>query len=217
MAFCRYSPSNFETVRNMDEGYIKYHSARRDGVVPESAQLDALNQTRTQLFDLGLIGVYPSGVGYGNLSIRATGAQFVITASATGGIRTLQNVHYCLVEQFSVAHNQVHSLGTLAASSEAMTHGAIYCANPSVHCVVHVHSRQLFDYWMVNRLLSTSENIPYGTPAMSEKVSRLAVALPLLPVMFAMAGHDEGMVAYGADVATTLALLLNELKRAQTP
>jgi ribulose-5-phosphate 4-epimerase/fuculose-1-phosphate aldolase len=199
----------------MDDGYIKYRSERHDGIVPGSAQLEALNQARTSLFDLGLIGVYPDGVGYGNLSIRAKGDQFVITASATGGIRTLSIEQYCLVEAFSAEHNHVQSLGALPASSEAMTHGAIYSANPAVHCVVHVHCRKLFDYWLANSLLATAADIPYGTPTMAGAVSQLAIEKTQLPVLFAMAGHDEGIVAYGADVATAHALLLTALQRAQ--
>jgi hypothetical protein len=200
----------------MDDGYIKYSSARRDGQVPQSASLDALNQARTSLFDLGLIGVYPDGIGYGNLSIRATGNQFVITASATGGARTLHHGQYCLVETFSVERNFVQSIGQMPASSEAMTHGALYLANPEVQCVIHVHSRQLFDYWQANELLATAADIPYGTPAMAQAVSQLATGQPLLPLLFAMGGHDEGIVVCGADVATTHALLLTELQRAQT-
>lgn len=201
----------------MDDGYIKYSSERHDGVVPESTQLQALNQTRTILFDLGLIGTYPDGVGYGNLSIRATGDQFVITASATGGIRTLDSTQYCLVENFSVDQNHVQSRGALPASSEAMTHGAIYAANPAVQCVVHVHCRKLFDYWLSNDRLATPADIPYGTPAMARAVSQLAAAQARLPVLFAMAGHDEGIVAYGADAATTHNLLLTEWQRSQAP
>ena len=201
----------------MDDGYIKYSSKRRDGVVPKSAQLDALNQARTSLFDLGLIGIYPDGIGYGNLSVRASGNQFVITASATGGYRILQHEQYCLVEAFSAELNHVQARGVLHASSEAMTHGAIYAANPAVHCVVHVHSRQLFGYWLASKRLATPADIPYGTPAMAQAVSHLAMNQPKLPVLFAMAGHDEGIVAYGANVATTHALLLAELERSQTP
>ena len=199
----------------MDDGYIKYSSERRDGIVPESAQLEALNQARTCLFDLGLIGVYPDGIGYGNLSIRATGDQFIITASATGGTRTLHRGQYCLVETFSPDQNHVQSTGPLPASSEAMTHGAIYAANPAVQCVVHVHCRKLFDYWLANKQLATPADIPYGTPAMARAVSQLALARPKLPLLFAMAGHDDGVVAYGSDVATTHALLLTELQRSQ--
>jgi ribulose-5-phosphate 4-epimerase/fuculose-1-phosphate aldolase len=199
----------------MDDGYIKYSSERRDGIVPASAQLDALNETRTCLFDLGLIGVYPDGVGYGNLSIRARGDQFVITASATGGVRALHRAQYCLVEAFSADRNHVQSRGALPASSEAMTHGAIYSANPAVQCVIHVHCRKLFDHWLANNRLATPADIPYGTPAMARTVSRLAQSQTTLPVLFAMAGHDEGIVAYGADVATAHTLLITKLQRSQ--
>lgn len=201
----------------MDDGYIKYSSERRDGIVPESAQLDALNQARTSLFDLGLIGVYPDGVGYGNLSVRAGGDQFIVTASATGGTRILHSGQYCLVETFSADQNRVQSRGPLPASSEAMTHGAIYAGNPAVQCVVHVHCRKLFDYWLVNNQLATPADIPYGTPAMARAVAQLVLAQSILPVLFAMAGHEEGIVAYGSDVATTHALLLTELQKSQAP
>ena len=70
----------------LDEGVIKFSSQRRDGSVAWSDALDALNRVRTALFDLGLIGVLPEGIGYGNLSLRTTGLQFVITASATGAV-----------------------------------------------------------------------------------------------------------------------------------
>jgi hypothetical protein len=201
----------------VDDGYIKYRSERRDGTVAPSAELDALNRARTSLFDRKLIGVYPNGVGFGNLSVRTQGRLFVVTASATGGMRTLANEHYCLVEEFSTAENRVRSVGLLPASSEAMTHGAIYTAHATVQCVMHVHSRPLFDYCISGGHLSTSASIPYGTPAMAQAVSALVVAQPGLPVLFAMAGHDEGMVAYGADVASTLYKLLNELDRSTTP
>ena len=201
----------------MDDGYIKYSSERREGNVPESAQLDALNQARTSLFDLGLIGVYPDGVGYGNLSVRATGDQFVVTGSATGRNRTLRHDQYCLVETFSADRKVVQSVGPLPASSEAMTHGAIYAANPAVYCVVHVHSRTLFAYWLASNRLATSADIPYGTPAMAHAVTQLVKTQSELPVLFAMAGHDEGIVAYGSDVAATTTLLLTEWKRSKTP
>ena len=201
----------------MDDGYIKYSSERRDGVVAVSAMLDELNKARTSLVDRNLIGVYTNGVGFGNLSFRTNNNQFVVTASATGGIRTLGNEHYCLVEEFSADQNYVRSVGLLPASSEAMTHGAIYASNPTVRCVIHVHCRQMFDYCLANGHLTTPANIPYGTPSMAHAVSSLVAGQHTLPVLFAMAGHDEGIVAYGADVTSTHTLLLNELRRSKTP
>lgn len=197
----------------MDDGVIKYSSERVDGSAPESKALRQLNAARTRLFELGLIGAYPNGIGYGNLSLRAAGTQFVISASATGAAPTLRLDQYCLVEAFSIERNWVRARGALPASSEAMTHGAIYLANPAAQCVIHVHSRALFDALLAQGVLHTAADIAYGTPAMAQAVMRLVQAQPVLPVLFAMAGHDEGVVAYGADVASVTALLTDTLKR----
>lgn len=199
----------------MDEGVIKYSSERVAGPVPVSAALSQLNAARTTLFELGLIGAYPNGIGYGNLSLRQAGTQFVISASATGADHSLRMDQYCLVEAFSIERNWVRSRGAWPASSESMTHGAIYLANPAVQCVIHVHSRALFDALLAQSAVHTGADIAYGTPAMAQAVMRLVQAQPLLPVLFAMAGHDEGVVAYGADVASVTALLVDNLKRIQ--
>lgn len=191
-----------------DEGSIKYTSVRRDGDAPRSARLESLNRARTVLHDLGLIGVYANGIGYGNLSIRESGHQFTITASATGAERCLRHDQYCLVESFSVEDNRVESRGSRGASSESMTHGAIYRANPSVNCVMHVHHRAMFDALSLPELPHTRADIPYGTPAMAQAVANLVRAQDRLPVLFVMAGHDEGIVAYGSDVESVLTCLV---------
>lgn len=197
----------------MDDGVIKYSSERVDGSVPASKALSQLNAARTGLFELGLIGAYPNGIGYGNLSVREDGTQFVISASATGAAHTLGDDQYCLVEAFSIERNWVRSRGALPASSESMTHGAIYLANPAVQCVIHVHSRALFDGLLAQGALHTAADIAYGTPAMANAVMQLVQDQHGLPVLFAMAGHDEGVVAYGADVASVTVLLVDTLNR----
>lgn len=202
----------------IDDGYIKYTSTRRDGRAPPCAALDELNRARTTLFDLGLIGVYDNGVGYGNLSVRVNdGNQFVITASATGAQRQLQMEQFCLVESFSIQNNHVQSMGPLPASSESMTHGAIYAAHPGVRCVIHVHSRSLFDHLLQAGAPATPADIPYGTPAMADRVAQLVNLQPNLPTVFVMAGHDEGVAAYGASTASTLDALRASLQRISTP
>lgn len=193
---------------SVDDGYIKYTSERCDGSVVWSDDLEALNRSRTELFDLGLIGVYANGIGFGNLSVRTDEDQFVITGSATGAIRVLQREHFSLVESFSLERNTVRSRGPLHASSESMTHGAIYQDNQAVHCVIHVHSRLLFDRLLRQGFPATPVDVPYGTPAMAYAVQRLVRAQPGLPVVFVMAGHDEGIIAYGADVQSVHAQLL---------
>lgn len=193
---------------SIDDGYIKYVSERRDGEVSWTQSLEALNRSRTDLFDLGLIGTYPNGVGFGNLSVRTVADQFLITGSATGSSRVLQPAQYCQVESFSIAHNTVRSRGALHASSESMTHGAIYQCAPRVHCVIHVHGRLLFDGLLLQGYRATAADILYGTPDMAYAVQQLVLAQPDLPAAFVMAGHDEGVMAYGADVASVHALLV---------
>jgi len=196
-----------------DDGVIKYSSQRVDGVMAPSAQLDQLDRARTTLFDLGLIGVYSNGIGYGNLSLRTSGQQFLITGSATGALRHLRPDQFCLVESFSIDNNSVRSRGALEASSESMTHGAIYATDPVVRCVMHVHSRILFDALLAQNAPHTSPDISYGTPAMARAVAQLVATQHSLPVLFVMAGHDEGIVTYGADIDSVLALLVETLNR----
>lgn len=200
----------------LDEGYIKFNSQRRDGTVPRPAALEELNRSRTALFDLGLIGVLPDGIGFGNLSVRTNELQFLVTASATGATRILAPEQYCLVESFSIALNSVHSVGPLHASSESMTHGAIYAAHSEVQCVIHVHSRALFDWLLKNSWPFTPASVPYGTPAMADAVSQLVVQQPQLPVLFAMAGHQDGVVAYGREIASVLNLVRDTFERITT-
>lgn len=208
------------------DGVIKFASERHAGTVPWGPQLEVLNHARTTLFDLGLIGAYPNGVGYGNLSLRVSGDQgnqdnqFVITGSATGAQRILQASQYCLVEAFSIEHNWVRTRGAIDASSESMTHGAVYAANPAIHCVIHVHSRVLFDTLLHQKHRdhpATPATIPYGTPAMAQAVCTLVQQPVALPLLFVMAGHDEGIIACGMDVDSVQNLLLATTKRICTP
>ncbi|MBK9572585.1 MAG: class II aldolase/adducin family protein [Rhodoferax sp.] len=198
-----------------DDGVIHYQAQHQHGEMATSPEWDSLNCARTALHDLGLIGAYPDGVGYGNLSLRGAGSSFTITGSGTGSLRELSLAHYCLVEDFSAERNWVCSRGPVSASSESMTHGAIYQTKPEAHCVMHVHSRSLFDMLVQQHAAHTPADVPYGTPAMAQSVAQLVQAHPELPALFAMAGHDEGVVAYGADIASTLALLVNTFKRSQ--
>ena len=200
----------------MDEGVIKFSGERVAGEVPHPPALDELNRARTELFDLGLIGCYTNGIGYGNLSLREGGNRFLITGSATGAERQLRFEQFCLVESFSPEHNSVRSRGALMASSESMTHGAIYAAHSAVNCVMHVHSRALFDALLRQDTLHTAADVPYGTPAMARAVANLVQAQSALPVLFVMAGHDEGIVAYGADIASVKQLIIQTFNQATT-
>ena len=94
-----------------DDGYVKYRCLHTPGPAPAHPDLTALDALRTALFDAGLLGMRPDGVGFGNLSARVVGDRFVVTGTGTGGPRVLGPNGYCLVTEFDVDGNWVRSTG----------------------------------------------------------------------------------------------------------
>ena len=192
----------------MDEGYVKFFDDRTEAEIPDSDMLQTLNNARALLVECGLIGCDPAGVGFGNLSMRHKDNQFIVSASATGSLPQLLPHHFSLVESIDTERNSIRSRGKFAASSESMTHGAVYAACAAAQCVIHVHDRALFAWLMRDGGVATSKEAAYGTPAMASAVTMLIQEHPALPMIFAMAGHAEGVIAYGESIESTLELVL---------
>ena len=91
-----------------------------------------LNEYRRKLRELGLIGVDANGVGFGNLSIRdGATSRFYITGSASGGIADPIPSHYARVVAYDFARNWLQCEGSTVASSESLTHAAVYESDPN--------------------------------------------------------------------------------------
>ena len=187
----------------IDEGYVKYRSEWRPGPPPGEAAVQLLDRWRRSLYAAGLIGHYPElDVGFGNLSIRGSQAgQFIISGTQTGHHAVTTGEHYALVTSVDIGGNRVASTGPVQASSEAMTHAAIYALSERINAVVHVHSRELWMRYM-DELPTTSASVPYGTPEMAAEFARLwrDSDLPAIGIAI-MAGHEEGIVSFGATLA----------------
>ena len=183
----------------IDEGYIKFESDWEQGPAPDAALVELLDAWRRPLFDQQLIGRYEDlGIGYGNISVRAGAAgQFVISGTQTGHLRETTGAHYALVTAYDVDRNRVSSTGPVEASSESLTHAAIYALDDSINAVVHVHSRPLWDA-LRGQLPTTAPNVSYGTPEMAHEFERLYRDTEFASGGVAiMAGHDEGIVSFG--------------------
>ena len=86
--------------------YVKftYQRARAD-IAPFDA-LAELNACRRKLVDQHLLGVYPNGVGFGNVSVRdGRATSFYITGSATGGLAELTPADCVRVVAYDFATN----------------------------------------------------------------------------------------------------------------
>ena len=191
------------STQPIDEGIIKYHAIHENSSAPVHPLLSQLDDARTELFDLGFIGAYSDGIGYGNVSIRHQSG-CIISGTATGALRLLRANNYCSVIAFDIQKNTVHTAGPVNASSESMTHCAIYKANPLIECVLHIHCRNLWTRLLEEGCPSTPADVPYGTPQMAESMSTL-IKDSIAPFgILVMAGHDEGIVTYGQTIYSAL-------------
>jgi hypothetical protein len=187
------------TSTHRDEGYIKFSFAHEEAPAPAHPRLHDLMRIRDDLHEWELIGVLPGDIGYGNLSARIDGTdRFIITASGTGLKFPIEPHHFCEVLSFDIAQNRVACRGPLPASSESMSHGAIYAARPDTRCVIHIHDAILFRMLRQEGAPHTPDDAAFGTPEMARAVGALAATLP--PVgLLVMAGHEDGLLAFAPD------------------
>ena len=186
----------------LQDGYLKFNCHLTSEKITIPLELfKPLNFWREELWLKCLIGAYPDGIGYGNISVRVPKSdQFYISGTATGGLPELNQIHYPLVVKSDPVQNSVWCRGLIKASAESMSHAAIYSASNEVGAVVHIHNRQLWEKYL-DILPTTDKRIEYGTPEMAYEISRM-MTLPktLNRKVFVMGGHEEGLISFGKTV-----------------
>lgn len=192
-----------------ETGSVKF---TEEHVAMENAPFEGLaelNECRRKLFSLRLIGMDASGIGFGNLSVRdGTTNNFYITGSGTGRKPELELRDYARVVAYDFTRNWLRCEGCVVASSESLTHAAIYEAESQAGAVIHCHSSPLWSA-LLNRAPTTSKAVEYGTPAMAYEVQRLLKTTDVRTrKVFVMAGHEEGVITFGKDLAEAFALLM---------
>lgn len=194
-----------------DEGYIKFHAQWEKTPPIAYVKVESLLEWRQRLYVESLVGALPDGIGYGNLSERYCGQQFVITGSATGAVSRLTLDHIALVESVNRVANTVRCSGPVIASSESMSHAAVYEAVPTAQSVMHVHHAGMWAYWN-NRLPTTPRTALYGTPLMAEAIVGILQGwTPNAPGLLVMGGHEDGLIAFGPSHETAGRFLLAHL------
>jgi L-ribulose-5-phosphate 4-epimerase len=198
----------------IDEGYIKYVSHWTPGPATHITAARELDSWRKPLYEAGLIGHYKDlGIGYGNISVRRGSCDlFLISGTQTGHLPTTDERHYSLVTDCDIRSNVVRCSGPVQASSEAMTHAAIYALGDAIGAVVHVHSAELWQR-SLGKLPTTDPDVAYGTPDMAHELDRLYRLGGFKDAGVAvLAGHDEGLISFGTTLeeAANRVLLINE-------
>jgi ribulose-5-phosphate 4-epimerase/fuculose-1-phosphate aldolase len=193
--------------------YVKFTYERARAEMAPFDALAELNECRRKLLDQHLIGVSADGVGFGNVSVRdGCTNSFYITGSATGGLPELTSADCVRVVAYHFARNWLRYEGAAIPSSESLTHAAIYESDPTISAVIHCHDPALWAT-LLDRAPTTSKAVAYGTPEMAYEIIRLFDASDVRSKkIFVMAGHEDGIVAFGKDLEEAFAVLKGERK-----
>ena len=183
----------------MDEGVVKYHCNWEKADPVAAGNTADLMTWRERLHSWGLIGVYENGIGFGNVSVRlGNSCQFVISGTQTAHLSALGPESYCIVTEFNLEQNFLGCRGPVQASSESLTHAALYLHREDVGGIIHVHNPKLWQQ-LLFKVPTTRKEIPYGTPQMALEMFRLFEEENLADrKILAMAGHEDGIICFGS-------------------
>ena len=181
-----------------DEGYIKFQAKWQRSTALDWRQLEDLNRWRVKMYQLGLIGAYDNGIGFGNISCRWKDTdQFIISGSTTGNFEKLTAEHYALVKAVDIDQNTLVCEGPIIASSESMSHAVVYQAMPEVGGVIHVHHLELWQR-LLHQVPTTAPEATYGSPEMAYSILDLIKHSDVKTQrIFVMEGHREGIFVFG--------------------
>lgn len=183
----------------MDDGVIKFDISWEKGEAPEHRYLNELLSWRDRMYQMGLIGFDERfQVGYGNISLKEeTGDGFIISGTQTGHIDQLGSENYTTVSNYDIDSNALFCQGPVKASSESLTHAAIYEADQNIKAIIHIHHNAKWAE-LLNKTPTTNESVPYGTPEMAHEIQRLfSEGLVSQGDVIAMAGHEGGLITFG--------------------
>jgi ribulose-5-phosphate 4-epimerase/fuculose-1-phosphate aldolase len=192
----------------MEDGYIKYYC---NWIQAEPLMLNELNEIifwRDRLFALGFIGVYQNGIGFGNVSVRLNGYEFLITGSSTGHFEHINKQHIVLVTNYDLKNNSLTCKGPIKASSESLSHAVIYESSLETFAVIHVHHKPTWEKLM-DRVPTTFPEASYGTPEMAEEIKRLFRETDVSTTkIIVMGGHEEGIITFGTTLEEAARILI---------
>lgn len=195
------------------EGVIKFKFNLKISKPLDESLYIKIEKWRVILYKMNFIGEYPEEkVGFGNLSqrIKSGENQFIITGTQTGKEPHLNGSKYTKVVKCDMSKMAIEAIGPIAPSSESITHYAIYHTAPQVNCIFHVHHNELWNFMLQNDFAHTSKDIEYGTKEMANAMKNCINNNK--SGVFAMSGHEDGVISYGSTPEEAGKILLDTLK-----
>ena len=184
-----------------ETGSVKFKCEQVTIEISRFAGFAELNKYRRKLLDLEMMGVDGNGIGFGNLSVRDG-------TSATAGIVELTPADYAKVVAYDFAKNWLRCEGSRVASSESLTHAAVYESDPTARAVIHCHDINLWAA-LLDKAPTTPKRVEYGTTEMAYAVQRLFEITDVKTrKIFVMAAHDGGLVTFGKNLQDAYGILM---------
>jgi len=190
----------------MSDGYVKFTCNLISGKNVSAEKLVSIKNWRDKFVEQGLIGER-DGIGFGNVSIRE-GEGFIITGTATGGTKHIRDDQFTLVTDYDIDSNSLTCKGAVKASSESLTHAAVYQNNSSAEAVIHIHNNDLWEQYL-DKLPTTAKEAEYGTPDIAREVGKLVSSGNVI----VMGGHKEGLISFGVTLEEAGCALQNLFKQ----
>ena len=108
--------------------------------------------------------------------------------------------HYSLVTGYDLNTHSLNCEGAIKASSESMSHAALYSCDPVINAVIHVHSLVLWKK-LLNKVPTTAADAGYGSKELTDDIRRLYKETDLSEQkLLVMAGHEAGIISFGKDL-----------------
>jgi ribulose-5-phosphate 4-epimerase/fuculose-1-phosphate aldolase len=192
----------------IDDGVIKFNCEWSNE--PLAIQVpDELKLWRDKMHQQKLIGEYTDiKIGYGNISIK-TNEGILISGTQTGSIYPIMDENFTLITAYDIKANKVTCKGPVKASSESLTHAAVYAVDKTINAIIHVHNQELWER-LINKVPTTKKGIAYGTPQMALEIKRLFDETNVVQdKIIVMGGHEEGIITFGKNLKEAGQLILN--------
>ncbi len=189
-----------------DKGIIKFRCRFATAAAPPAGKILQMNNIRHKLYKRKFIGVDENGIGFGNISIRYDDSeQFIITGTQTGSKANLVHQDYSFVSDYEIKQNTIFCQGKIKASSESMSHAAIYKARNDINAVIHIHSNKIWRE-LLNKEPTTSPEFEYGTAELAEAIGKLC--LDTFENIIILGGHQDGILIYGKNIQEAYVTIL---------
>lgn len=189
------------------EGIIKYNVNWDDSELISAQEFQIINPYRQLAYKNSFIGIGSDNIGYGNISFRTIQSdEFVISGSATGHKAVLKRSDYSKVINFKIDKNYIKCVGGTIASSESLSHAAIYTANKDITAVLHLHNSHIWNKYK-NDIPTTAIDAEYGTPKMALSIFDIVRSEEKTDGIIVMQGHRDGIIVYSDKLETLFKII----------